>query len=247
MSIPLPKVFWPLTITSANNKIPIRYAGGASFATASIAVATYYSAATFRAAVEAALQTAVPALGFTVTVSSVGIFSFFGSAAWTFEWATSPTEIAAANLGFNTGADSASSGNAITANHQHKNGWYARVAAAADDSIIDRRGDRQTVAMSGQNKRVQEVELTRRVMTFQFTEAAHTFTASESGTTVNAAAQRWWSEGAGRFRYWPDAATEGTSVDLHLSEETIVEFKPRRQFSGRALYEFQMECGGFVS
>jgi len=247
VSVALPKVFWPLTITSTTNRIPVRYAGVTY--NADIAAAVYYSAETFRAAVAAALAAAVPALGFSVSLGLAfpGSLTFFGSAAFSFWWASAPTNIAAAACGFNSGLDSNSSGNQIVSSFQHPNGWYSAVAVAADDPTKSREGDRVTVAMSGQTKRIVETEITKRAVGFQFIEGAHTFIARETGTSINSAAERWWGEGAGRFRYWPDASVEATYTDYVLAQETIVEWKPQRMAPQLDLYRFDLNFLGYVA
>jgi hypothetical protein len=245
VSIPLPKVFWPLVVSAANCNIPIRVAGVTYVAV--IASATYYSAETFRAAVAAAVAVARPGMTVSSGLAFPGSLTFFYSGAFSLYWASAPTAIAAAICGFSSGVDVASIGNAVASAFQPPNAWYAPAAVAMDDRKKSREGDRVTVAMSGQSKRVQEIETSARTVAFQFVDLARTFKDSESGNRINASAERWWSEGAGRFRYWPDASAEGVFADYVLAQSSIVEWKPERMFSGLAVHRFTLEFLGFVS
>lgn len=248
MSIPLPKVYWPRTVSGLNNRIPVRYSGvtyNANLAT----VVTHYSAETLRAAVLTALNSVLPALGWTVSLDLVfpGSLSIFANSAFALWWASSPSSIANEHLGFYSGFDVSSSGNRIDSPFQIANAFYPSVAVANDTrDTKERTADRITVAMSGQTKRIVETELVKRAVTFQFEAKEKTFRELESGTKINAAADRWWGDGAARFRYWPDRTVEATYGDYTIEQEAAQKWEPRRMFLAPELYEFEIKMRKFV-
>ena len=137
-----------------NNRIPVRYSGvtyNANLAT----VVTHYSAETLRAAVLTALNSVLPALGWTVSLDLVfpGSLSIFANSAFALWWASSPSSIANEHLGFYSGFDVSSSGNRIDSPFQIANAFYPSVAVANDTrDTKERTADRITVAMSGRRR-----------------------------------------------------------------------------------------------
>jgi hypothetical protein len=242
VSIPLPKVFWPLTINAGNCNIPLRVAGVTYVAV--IASGTYYSAETFRAAVAAAVAVARPGMTVSSSIAFPGSLTFFYSGAFSIWWASAPTAVAYRECGFFF-TDANSVANAIASTFQPPNAWYSPVAVQSDDARKNRTGDRLTMAMSGQSKRIVETETSQRTVAFQFIDAARTLKASETGNRVNASAEWWWANGAGRFRYWADGTIEGASSDYCLAQASIVEWKPERH-DRIALYRFSLDFLGFV-
>lgn len=250
MSIIKPKVFWPLTVTAANKAIYLEDFADGLF-TGNIAEATYLSAETFRAAVQTAIR-AVHAdfAGMIVTISATGVFQFNNTAHAQFirfKWAT-VLNSAAALLGFlnvNTGYFSIP----FSADYQHANSWYSPVAVAVDSlPIRDRKADTVTRTLEGQTKFLTENELISRMLTFRWLPPEYTYQAFESTTAMtNRALERWWASGRSQFRYWPDAATEATYFDYVLDSDTIAEFKPKRQFIRKGLYEVDLGFFGYVA
>jgi hypothetical protein len=243
MAIPLVKVFWPLTINSANNKIDYRHFADGADRTATVASATYYSATLFAAAVKAALDTASAGAGitWTITISSMGVMTFTtsGGTSFTLKFGTganagvSPRYL----LGF-FAADYASTGLNRVAPAQHQNGWYAPLGIRNDSKdYFEEPNSVITVTMAGQTKSIAEPVLTMRDVKWQHLSKEYTLIAEENLSTPNTAMERWWRDGRGRFRYWPDASVEGTSADYVLDISVLSNgFKPARMYDGKELY-----------
>lgn len=247
MSIALPKVFWPIVITGANQIVVITSGGGDR--TAAIAVATYYSAVELAAALQVAIRAAHASLSAaTVAVSATGYISITNGTAFTVKVTdVTFTDETATLLGFGT-ADVASSGGVVTAPYQHGNGWYADVAIRTDSlTIRDRSMTAKTRAESGQTKTIYSTELSSRELGFAYLKPEKTFEDYEATTYTNQAIEHWWADGADRFRYWPDGTVEATYVDLVLDLETSSKWQPKRQYVKKALYELTFKCWGYVA
>lgn len=241
MSIVKPKVFWSLVFTT---KTIVVTAGGGD-RTWSLPGQTALSAALFAASAQESLRATHASLSAaTVTVDNNGIFTFANGTAILIKWATATS--GAPNL-FGFAATNTASATTLTGAFQHANGWYSPVAVV-DDSlpVRDRMMDVVTRTMIGTTKYFSENELIERFLIFKFVPPEYTYQAFESGANINRAIERWWDAGRSRFRYWPDAATEGTSFDYTLDADTIKKFQPKRQFTKKGLYEINMGCFGYV-
>ncbi len=247
MSIPLPKAFWPVTIDATNNKIYVRQVS--TDYTGTIASATYYSAETLRAAVQTALIAAGGAGSWTVTLSATGRFAFVNSStAFSTRFASLTTAAASTILGYGAVNLTATGSGPYTAAApvQHTNGWYSAVAVRRDSGTLrDRTADRMTVTLAGQNKRIVEGEVTMRTLFWSYLTDAKTHVEFESSTT-NEAIERWWRDGAARFRYWPDGTVEATYGDYFFDEETMQDFRPERMDT-KALWSFLMKLRGYIA
>lgn len=247
MALPKPKVFWPLTISASNRAVYVKV--GSTDYTANIATGTYLSAADLATAVQTTLQSTAAVGIWTVTVNTDGKF-VIANDSFTFEirFGAFTSNTAAALLGFFSINIAAASSQ--TAAFQHANGWYAEIPVRKDSlPTFDREMDRQTVSVGGQNKLISEVELTRRRVVFAWLKPWKTFIARESlsGTRTNEAMERWWREGAAKFRYWPDASVEGTFVDYFLDQDSREKFEPDRQLQGLERYELELRFRGYVA
>lgn len=242
MAIPLPKVFWPITIGATNCKIYFKQI--ATDYAATIAAATYYSAATLAGAVEEALNAVGGTGTWTVVVSSVGIFTLT-NVNYTFQlrFSTFTTNTARSVLGY-AAADAAASGSGpyiTVANYQHQNGWYSPVAVKSDTGeTFERPNTVITVAIGGQCQAIDENELTKREVEFAFLPAVRATCALDivAGSTGVRAIENWWRSGFGRFRYWPDGTAANTYEDYFLDGSSLEDgFKIDRQFINAALYQ----------
>jgi hypothetical protein len=234
---PKPKVFWPLTITTANQKLYFRQSS--TDYNGSIAVGVYYSAALFATAVTTALNAVVGKSGtFATAVSDAGVVTISNSTTATIlRWGFNTTATASGLLGWtNTDTSSALS---HVAPHVMSNGWWAPLAVRSDsknyyespDSVV-------TLAVGGQNKALDETELVRRDVEFAYLTEERALTEVSSGYDVRKAIENWWRYGRGRFRYWADASVDGTSEDYFLDQESVADgFGIRRMFIRKAIYE----------
>lgn len=250
MAIPKPKVFWPLVIGSTNNRIDFRENGELADRVATIASGTYYSAESLRAAVATALATAGSGGTWTVAINENGIFSIDYVVDFTLKFGTGVNAANSARsvLGFDS-IDLVSTLTTATAPKQHSNGWYSNAAVRSDSrDYFEEPNSVISVAMGGHVKSIVENELTSRDVEFHFLTAARTLKAAQgSGGNDPSAIENWWRNGRGRFRYWPDAATESTSGDYFLDTETITDgFRPERMFLGKELYRIAFKMRRYV-
>lgn len=252
MSIVKPKVYWPLVISASNRNIAIRLTGSTQY-TATIATGTYLSAELLRAAV----QTAIAAVGggavfnlMAVTIDSTGHFVFTDAfSTFSFDWNRGGfTNSAVSILGFFAlNYDSAGSPKTLTAPKQHSNGWYGPNAVEDDTrNIRDREANTVTTSLDGQNKFISENEVIRREISLHFLPPEKTYIADETGNNGGQAIENWWADGYARFRYWPDAATEGTWADYVFNMETMKQFQPERMNKHKALYRIKIGMKAFV-
>jgi hypothetical protein len=261
MSIARPKVFWPLTVTTANRAVKVNDGGGS--VTVNIATGVYLSADLLAAALESALNAALP--GATVSVTDIlttsgvaGLFKIHWDAPFTLEFSGPIANSAAGLLGF-ASVNQVTTNNAalysvlnpygVISNGQHINGWYSDVAPAKD-SLPIRNAEMNTVtrSVSGQTKFLSEVEVVERAIKFQFLSAAKTYSVfNQTSALTNQALENWWANGFARFRYWPDSTVEGTANDYVLDLETRRSFQPTRQFTQTGLYEIELKFWGYVA
>ncbi len=248
MSILKPRVFWPLTIDSTNEKI---YANdGSTTSAGTIAHATYTTPELLLAAVALALQTRLP--GSTVTVSETGRVTIEWNGPFTMKFATSPTTQPYAELGFfasDVAATLISAGvYRVTATVQHKNAFYLEQAVMFDSSPIrDRATDTVTRTQNGQTKFITESELLERRVTFGWLPPEKTFSRYGVSTYLNQPFEIFWEFGRTQFKYWEDAATLLGPADYVLSPDVIGKFNFNRQFVRKALYQFELIFWGYVA
>lgn len=240
MTIAKPKVFWPLTVDAANNKINFRELGDVSDRVATIASATYYSMDSLLAAIKTAMDAvALASDPWTITLDDVtGLVTFLAAGGTSFTLKFTVANQPYTELGF-FALDTASSGLTLTAPYQHKNGWYPHTAVKKDSrDMYEEPNSVVTVSVSGAMKSISEAVLTLREVEFHFLDKEWIFMADEGATTyVNRAMERWWRYGRGRFRYWPDATVEATYTDYVL-DASVIEggFKPERMYTGKEVY-----------
>lgn len=243
MTIPKPKVFWPLVINSSNNKLDFRELGDVADRTATIASGTYYSIDTLLAAVKTAMDAASLASDpWTIAVNDATgeiTFTAAGGTSFSFRFGTG-TNVASSPyllLGFYA-LDTNSTGLTLTSPKQHLNGWYSQVAVQTDTrEVFEAPNDVVTLSVAGNAKHISEVELIWREVRFHFLAPAYTFIADEGSANYGRAIENWWRTGRGRFRYWPDGTVEATYGDYFLDQEVVAGgFVPERMFTGKELY-----------
>jgi hypothetical protein len=239
MALPLPKVFWPVTITTGvNDKLDFRI--GAPVYVAAIAAGIYYSAATLAAAAQAAL-TAAAANDWSVTVSTLtGRVTISGTTYFILGFGSGSNKAidAAEILGF---AAVDVEGTSVTGAHQHQNGWYPELPVTDDTGDLASWFRTQSRSHSGRVKTVQ-LGGTKydRGVSFGFL-SPHKIFQTEEGGYVNEALERLIESGYGRFRYWPDGSVEGTSSDYVLEIETAKRLLRNRLSPGAALYSYPLK------
>lgn len=220
MSFALPKVFWPLAITTANQAVYFSQSG--TDYTANIAPATYYSAADLVTAVVAAMNAVGGHAGtFSASVSATGVLTIANASAFILRW-TFTTSSAASLLGYTDGTDTSSATSQVAAAGL-SHGWWSPLAPQTDSQTFYETPDTQvTMAVGGQNRTLEETDFGRRDIVFNWLPQANAITDGLSGMAVRTAIESWWRFGKGRFRYWPDATVEGTSIDYFLDSETVL-------------------------
>lgn len=247
MAIPKPKVFWPLTVGTGNNKIDV-FVSPTNYV-ATVASATYTTAVNYAAAIQTALNSLGGGVGiFAVTVSADGIITISNNA-FNFTLKFSTGANAANSIRTHAGfgvVDQASVAFVAAAQYQHVNGWYSPVAVRRDSGdIFEQPNSVMTLAVSGKNKSITEDELTLRVLDFSYITNSRTFIRDE-GANLNRAAERWWREGKAQFLYFEDATTElGTQYFLDMSNLEDG-FKPER-LSTKAIYSFSFKLRKYVA
>ena len=236
MSIPKPKVFWPLTIDASNHSVYFKRSGVDY--TGTIASGTYYSASLLVDAVVAAMNAVDGGNVYTNAGASSGLISISASFAWNFRWGAFIAASAYSLLGWNA-VDTAAA-TTQTAPRQHANGWYSPTAVLEDSrEFFEQPNSVVTVSIGGQTKAITEGELTLRAVTFAYLDEARTFVANQgSGGNDPTAIENWWRNGRGRFRYWPDGSVEGTSTDYVLDGSALSDgFKPERMTRSKAIWK----------
>ncbi len=233
MSIPKPKVFWPYTITASNRVVYFR--SGVTDYSGNIATGTYYSAFELLTAWLAAMNGALA--GFTGSVSTSGVMTISHATPFLFQWGTYGTNGAHIWAGYE-GIDSASATSQV-ASYQIINGWWSDVAVKFDSKDrFEQPNSIVTIAVGGQNKNIDENELTRRDVEFHFLTYEKTWAAASAGLHARKAVENWWREGKARFRYWEDIADEATYGDYFLDLDSVEDgFGIERQYQSKRVYE----------
>lgn len=251
MSIPRVRVFWPLTITSANNAV-YYWTGGAGSevnVATTIPAGIYLSPALLAAALVAAMNAGGHGYTFTAAFSngpnsghvagSEGklFITNVGGLLWGFEW-NYTTNTAATLLGFNSGTNTGYDASKV-GDFQMANGWWAPTAVRTDSlDMFEQPNSVMTITVGGQNKSISEDEQQMREVEFHFLPPEKAFLAAEGSTVLrNQSIERWWRDGKARFRYWPDSNVDATYTDYFLDGSTVVDkMKPQRQYITKAVY-----------
>lgn len=252
MAIALPKIFWP--VTSPVGGWALRLNNGADFTASMGAFTAFTSAAQYATILQAAILPTIPSM--LVSVSPTGRMVFKCNVpGWQIK-AGDALSTAYAQLGmfaitYNAVNDPATYGvgtpHGITIAGQVQNGWWSDVAAAEDSLPYRNLGSRVvTRAMNGKAKFVSENELFDRELVFRFLKPHKAWLQYEGTSNVYESLERVFTTGYSRFRYWADASVEGTSEDLMLKDESLKEWKPKRMFNKKALYEVTLNCMRFV-
>lgn len=249
MSIAKAKAFWPLTITAGVNN-GVGYIGGLAGGpfVVRLPAGTYYSAALLAAAWQVAVRAGTGFADFTVTVTATGFFKIARTLG-TFDIYLNGLPALDLNgvavVGW--GTVDAATVLSYTGPNQHQNGWYADVATRSDGLPV-RETDNNvvTLTMAGQTKKITETELISRELKWEFLKPEKTYIAYES-TSINQSIERWWQDGGARFRYWSDGTVEATYDDYVLDQETSRQFKPKRSFDKKALYEVLFRFRKYVA
>lgn len=270
MSLEIPRLFWPLTLTASNNGIKFTVSGGAhggAIYTGTVAAATYYDPETLYAAVEAGFEAATDGTHaykadhggeVTVAMTADGVLSItFVEAGCTqvvIHWNDGGAAVVAlaALLGFSSAANDtdASDPFTFTADYQMQHFWTPGICVETDSE--DRKIWTRAVAEAagGQASVIQHGSyIKRRKLRFDFLSPVKVFTSYAGGGNTNGDFETFYTDATalGRFRYWPDRATTGTYSDLFVldaSSRDVLE-KSARKAPGVQLYSIELECGGY--
>ncbi len=183
----------------------------------------------------------LPVQAWTVTVSATGRVTVGNPAAFSLLFATGAYAATSARdvLGFGT-VDTPSATSA-TGQYQHQNGWYADRPVGNDHGDTAERDAAENTALDGTGETLlfgtpavlREIELVN-------LPPSKTKIALE-GAAVNEAVERLWRDGAGGFRWWPDASVPGTFADYRLTSKALTEFKPKRLYKQKELYGYTLQ------
>lgn len=225
-----PKAFWPLVINDTNKAVGNK----------TVALGTYYSAASYLAAVAAAFGA-----GYTVIANTRGRVTIAGPGAFTMDLTGQPS---AALLGF--AAISHMGASSYTGPRQHANAWYADRGIGQDLGPEFDSPSVATVSLSGVVKTTIYPERELRTLIFANIPSHKAKVAFENPGLdgldhTGEALERLWRAGRARFRYWPDGADDATYVDLCFFDNAIKDFKPTRH-PRKALYGLTWNLRKFV-
>jgi hypothetical protein len=224
MSIPLPRVYWPVTLTGTL----IAWFGGGSNRTGAVAVGPYYDPESLVTAVLAAMNTTEGPGTYSASILADGRITFTRvSGTWFFRFSAAACPVAP-YIGFSNLNGSANT--AQTSDFPMQNLWLPNVAPTNDTGdIYEYPGNVQTMSMGGSNKYIAETTVTLRNVSFDFLLPEVTLIRREATTAnTNKALERLWLVGAARFRYWADRTVTATYADYFLTQDAVVEFKPTR-------------------
>jgi hypothetical protein len=239
MALPLPKAFWPLTISAGvNDKIDFNR-GGVKVAT--IAAATYYSAALLAAAVVTALEAADATPVWACSVSATGRVTISaGATSFTLLFSTGANAATSARHVLGFGVVDTASATSATGQYQHQNGWYAPEPVVDDTLDLPAYECAASRSLGGQTYALDFATLYDRVIALAFLPATKVWKDLE-GTAVNEAIQRLWDDGWMRFRWWADATVEATYGDYVMSPDTRKALPRDRLSSGNPLYALKVK------
>jgi hypothetical protein len=235
--MPLPKLFWPLSVTASNNRINVKV--GATTYAATIAVGTYYSAADLRTAVAAAL-TAVVSNDWSVTATAQGRITVAGTSAFQLLFSSGAHVTTSARFVLGFGAVDTASATTTTSQWQHQNGWYADDPPTSDTRDLDLYERAQAVALGGQVKGLDYAQRFQRMLSFGQV-AKHKVWTVDEGARQFEAIQRLWESGWARFRYWPDATIDADYADYAMDLETAKTLPWNRLSPGMPYYSFSLK------
>jgi hypothetical protein len=271
-ALPIPRIFWPLTLTASNNALKFKATPNAGVLTTfegTIAAGTYVTPEALATAIATGINASTPSGGgmdwvgqgggASVSVSAAGYITIVinGQADpagdSTLLWDdTAALQATAAVLGFNAAdldAATTSAAATFTAQNQMQNLWTPDVPVRSDSEVEKTATRTLSRNAVGQNKTTTWATLEDRTVVFEWLDPERTKTASETSSTTNQALQRFWeSAGVGKFRYSPDRASPATdALDYFLLDETLGEFKPERFSEGLEVYAFTLRFGRYVS
>jgi hypothetical protein len=236
VALPVPRAFWPLTITAANDTFAFLL--GVTPYTASLSVGTvYYDPATYASAVAAAM-TAQVANAWVGNVSATGRVTISGTSAWR---PTARDGWAAAGYVSLPPANATSQ----TGDVQHQNGWYGIDPVLSDTKDLPQYDRRQSVSKSGRVRGLEIAKRKTRLVELAFLPGRKVYVADE-GATTNEAIERLFDSGWARFRWWPDGLVAGIYADYALDVETAKELPYRRLNAANALYSLALRMRSYV-
>lgn len=246
---PLPKCYWPVTITAGvNDAFQVKRVSDSAQINVTIAAGTYYSFESLRAAVQTAL-TAAWSNGWAVSLASDNRVSFTGTASFAlrFAYVGATGKMVAPLLGFRADAIETGSGTSLVSTHQHANGWYAPDPVADDTEDLPGYDRAVARAIGGQTKAVDFGTVYDRVITLGYLPAVKVYKAAEVLTANKRQAIEWlFDDGWARFRWWPDASVEATWTDYVLSPETAKALVRNRLSPGSPLYSLTLRLWKWV-
>lgn len=269
MSIPIPRVFWPIVITNANNLL--RFQADATGVAADeyrgyLTTGTYVTPEALATQLVTNLKACVGQVSTTaysvdggdasVSISADGYISITlsgqdnGFSSY-MRWAdTAETQALAAVLGYtasNTTQTTASNAATFTAQNQITNLWTPGTPARSDTEDVTDYAVTQSVAQGGQSYTTRHGDRARRVIEFECLAPERVFIIDE--TADNTALERFISgDGVGKFRYSPDRSSPATdAADYYVLKESLETFAPERMYDGLRVYRFTLRMGAYVA
>lgn len=170
------------------------------------------------------------------------------SSAWTIDWDHGSATFSPALLGVTTYASwvGVADGTNVTADHQHKNGWYGGQAVVSEPADDDKEADIvQHRAVSGRIWTYKRGSYDIRTIVHNYEAIQKAY--ATSGYTNQDWQSFWATINSGqRMRYYPDVTDDGTYFDCVADKSTLEGAKPVRMAPGVALYGWTVHLLGYV-
>lgn len=265
MSIPIPRIFWPVTIDATNNKLRFRaesndVGGGLTTYDATVASGTYLTPETLAQAVVDGIYASTfgtaddGGASYALTASGLLTLTLDGltPTATIFYWSYSAATTAlAALLGYpattqtvTVSAEGAPSAT-FPASAQMRHLWTPDLPVRSDLVRAFSAAASVSETVAGQNLLVRwddpDNSEERRVV-FAYLPPQKIFEAEATGALANQALQIFWrGQGVARFRYSPDRASPTTGAqDYYLAAESVRAFAPTRMFDTLERYQIEL-------
>lgn len=252
-SLPIPRLFWPLTVGTSNRTLSVIYHplnSGDVPLSVQIEIGIYRSPEALAEEVASklgtmaattAIATVAPNGYLAITVDSLGD----GDA-----YTVTPTALSRL-LGFGEspiGFGEAGNEVLMAAPHQMRYFWTPGMPVASDTRDQERHEVSVVIAHGGQNATDQfGGPLIRRTVAFTHIHPGKIRRALEDEAHIGHALERMWDTGGiARFRYWPDRKVLSTNADYFLTEASASGIQSTRLQLALDLHEFVLEFGRWV-
>lgn len=255
----IPCLYWPVTVAASGMVLRLRRdpSGGSGDTTTNTTLTTgTYTQHEGTGSIATQLETdfgTVNGVTVAISVSVLGIVtitvsSLDNGSVCTIAWTNSAaTQALGTALGFDISADdtvASVTGNAatFTGDYQMPRYWTPSLPPRSSEPMTEQEAV-VTRTFGGQNTYDVLGRWSGKRVAFEFVEAARIKTESESGTTTNAALERFLEDDTApaKFRYWTDRATLGSGYDDYFLDEVALQrIDPQRLSEAVPLYSITL-------